>query len=449
MARKYNWLKRLSDPDLIQLDAGDLLFSTTPVPEPLAKQARLQAQFLLQAHDLLKHDAAVPGEKDFALGFKTFEELRKQTHVKFLAANLTLRSGKAYLPSHLMIKGVAIIGLVGDQLTWPHELKVTSPIAAARRLVGQLRSKSDFVVALTHEGLEKDEELAKAVPGIDLIIGGHSQSFLQHPEQIGKTWIVQSSFRNQYVGALPLPGAKQPLDIEKYQLVGLDAGYDSPEGSPSPVDQLVKEFKLAVADLNTQDEKRLQASITGAGNGNAGYQTFPKCAECHLKQFEFWRTTAHAGAFEPLVKSGQTANRECLGCHTVGLDKANGFNIVAHLAEVKQGDSTRWLAPDELNEFLKKLHGAKTLDAPLSHSLSTFEKSWTPVQCENCHGPGGEHPFSGTYSKKVDRNLCLGCHTAERAPGWYVKSGAPNWELIDEKKKKVSCPAGEIAPGGP
>ncbi len=81
---------------------------------------------------------------------------------------------------------------------------------------------------------------------------------------------------------------------------------------------------------------------------------------------------------------------------------------------------------------------------PLSMQLARMEKSWAPVQCENCHKPGGNHPFSAQYSKKVEKETCLNCHTAERAPSWYKSSGQPNLELIEKKKKEVTCPAGDF-----
>jgi hypothetical protein len=461
MARKANLLKRTEDKEIIQLDGGDLLFSTDQIPEALKKQSLLQAKYLLKAMDQTQHDAAVPGEKDFALGLSTFQKLTKDTKVKFIAANLKAKGGKKLFEPHLLLKRkdtdgktvtIAVIGLVGEKLTWPKDLKASPAIAAAKAEVGSLKSKADYIVALTHQGLEQDEALAKAVPGIDLIVGAHTQSFLQAPPTVGKTLIVQSSFRNQYVGLVPLT---HPLKVESYKLVGLDPSYDSPAQAPSAMDDLVKEFKTAIAELNTREEAEESARLVSSSANSTKYHTFPRCAECHLKQFEFWRKTPHARALEPLIAAKQAQNKECLSCHTVGMGDPKGWEFVTRLAEKRQGEETTPMPVDELHAYLKSVTEAGSLETPvklgangpmqpLRQSLNALNRSFAPVQCENCHQSGQGHPFTGTYSKQVDTTqTCLKCHTPERAPEWY-KGNDPDWKTIEAKRAKMTCPAGEL-----
>ncbi len=79
-----------------------------------------------------------------------------------------------------------------------------------------LRGQADLFVVLSHQGLEADQKLAKAVPGIHLIVGAHTQSFLQEPIQVGETWIVQASFRNQQVGAWKIGDKKLRKELLEY-----------------------------------------------------------------------------------------------------------------------------------------------------------------------------------------------------------------------------------------
>ncbi|MGK5083559.1 multiheme c-type cytochrome [Bdellovibrionota bacterium FG-1] len=468
MARKFNFVSKLDG--VLQLDAGDLLFASDSLPELLAGQAELQAAYLLRAMALVHHDAVVPGEKDFALGLKTFEKLIHGSSIRFLAANLVRKNGKPLFHKSAVFTRksldgkpfkVGVIGLVGQDLPFPKELRVLPAIAAAKREVAVLRKKVDWVVLLTHQGLEHDKELAQAVPGIDVIIGGHSQSFLQEPLRVGKTVIFQSSFRNQYVGVLPLQKAVQ---IENYKLVGLDAGYDSPpQGPPTAMDKLVSEFKKAIGELNTREDARLMASAAALKPGDATqYQTFPKCAECHLKQFDFWRKTPHALALHTLIEKDQIRNKECLTCHTLGLGQPKGFSAIQQMVEVKRTADPQAsepkivsVSPEDFARYLKTIHDAKDLKAVVqvspddeSHSIrrsvSSIHRAWAPVQCENCHQPGQGHPFSGTYSKKVEKTVCLKCHTAERAPEWYTAAGAPDWLKIEAKRTLMTCPTGDL-----
>ncbi len=58
---------------------------------------------------------------------------------------------------------------------------MTEPIAAALKLVPELRKQADLVVAVTHIGVDEDIKMAATVPGIDLIVGGHSHTLLPEP----------------------------------------------------------------------------------------------------------------------------------------------------------------------------------------------------------------------------------------------------------------------------
>ncbi|HSV72272.1 MAG TPA: bifunctional UDP-sugar hydrolase/5'-nucleotidase [Chthonomonadales bacterium] len=60
-------------------------------------------------------------------------------------------------------------------------LIVTSPVETARGLTPALRKQADVVIALTHLGISEDRALARAVPGIDVIVGGHSHTLLAQP----------------------------------------------------------------------------------------------------------------------------------------------------------------------------------------------------------------------------------------------------------------------------
>lgn len=469
MLRKANLLKKLEDKSLLQLDAGDLLFETDTIPSLLAPQAEVQAGYVLKALDQLNHDAIVPGEKDFSLGLEIFEKLRKNSRAKFVAANLFRQDDSRLLEASEVFTRktsegknlkIGVIGLVGESLSWPPELKAAPALSAAREEVKKLRGKVDLLIALTHQGHEKDTELAKEVPGIDIIVGGHSQAFFQTPLRVEKTLILQSSFRNQYVGLLPLGlPTELPALAERYNLVGLDGGYEQPH----PMEKLVAEFKQAVAERSSA--ARTETFGNGHAAQSASFQTFPRCAECHLKQFDFWRKTPHSKAFASLLEKKQNKNLDCLRCHTVGLsvgsEELKGFHNPSLIAEAVSagGGSTpaKPLTHEELNQWISSMRSAKSLSSkvkvrpkdpkslPIKESLSLVSRSWTPVQCENCHGAGDQHPFTGNSLKKtVDSQLCLKCHTLDRAPSWYNGSGKPDQAIIQAKRAQVSCPRGEL-----
>ena len=500
MVRLFNDLKRLPSSgtagtssltstfsNRLYLDAGDLLFPTSPVPPLLARQSEVQAHYLLRAMEKVGLDAVVPGEKEFGLGFAAFERLRMGTETRFLAANLQKRKGGKFLePYSIFVKKdgdgkpvkIAVLGLVGEKLAWPKELRASSAQAAALKWVPILRKKAQWVFVLSHQGLDDDLKLAKAVPGIDAVFGAHSQSFLQTPREVmrghAKVILFQTSFRNQYVGHIPL---LRPLGVEGHALRAMDAGLDDSKTdpksdskeSPSEMGLLVSEFKAALAKVNAEEDVTKLPHLERDGStSHLSFQTFPKCAECHQTQFEFWRKTQHVHALQALVDQKQAQNKECLSCHTVGLGQSGGFNSVTVLAErhpplvrvlesesetdetTKERPSLSWNA-NELAFFLNELEGAKSYTSdiqlerdknsklPVREAMTLVHTAWAPVQCENCHGAAEGHPFTGQYSKKVEISACLKCHSAERAPDWYSK-GVLNESLAKEKFKKVMCP---------
>lgn len=81
-----------------------------------------------------------------------------------------------------------------------------APLHCAQRLVPLLRERyaPDLFVALTHIGYARDQELAATVPGIDLIIGGHSHTVLEEGTRVENTLIVQAGSRGSHVGRVEI-----------------------------------------------------------------------------------------------------------------------------------------------------------------------------------------------------------------------------------------------------
>ncbi len=132
----------------------------------------------------------------------------------WLAANLRLVGGMP-LPSildwtMLSIGGVrvGIFGLTAPYpIVGPHlGIEFEETESTIRRCVRELRGAgADLVVFLSHIGLEEDRRVA-ALPtiGIDLIVGGHSHSLLQHPEVVAGIPIVQAGALGSHVGRIDL-----------------------------------------------------------------------------------------------------------------------------------------------------------------------------------------------------------------------------------------------------
>lgn len=117
----------------------------------------------------------------------------KQTHIKRLANGLT----------------IGFFGLMGIEAS---EVAPAAPPvefseqqAAAQAAVQTLQAADvDLIVAVSHCGDDEDRVIAEAVPGIDIIIGGHSHTTLEQTLVVNQTIIVQTGTKLSNLGLLRL-----------------------------------------------------------------------------------------------------------------------------------------------------------------------------------------------------------------------------------------------------
>lgn len=176
---------RLANPNTLFLDAGDCV-SGTPV------SAVFRGEPVFEVMTLMRYDAGILGNHEFDHGWRQVARYRELAAHPLLNANARDPEGLPLgdAPSQVFEVGgvrVGVLGLLTDDmesLTTTANWKgcsVEPPIAAAKRLVPELRKKCDVVLLLTHVGVEVDAAIAGAVPGIDAIIGGHSHTELGEP----------------------------------------------------------------------------------------------------------------------------------------------------------------------------------------------------------------------------------------------------------------------------
>lgn len=215
----------------LQVDSGNFLFEAKDFPESLLKVRKIQAEALIKAHEKMGLEVTVPGDKDFALGVDTYLAILGKTKIKVIAANL-LSGGKPIFPGSVIFEKknpdgkifrIGVIGLVGEGISYPTPLTVEPRMTAFVREKTALEGKIDLLVILSHSGMEADLDLAKKVKDVALVVGANSQSFTQEPVIENGTPIVQSSYRGQYLGVVPLETIAKP---ETYQLIGLDVSYE-------------------------------------------------------------------------------------------------------------------------------------------------------------------------------------------------------------------------------
>jgi 5'-nucleotidase len=132
-------------------------------------------------------------------------------------------------------------------------------IETAREMVKVLREteKVDVVICLSHGGLEKgkdgrysdgdDVRVAQAVPGIDVVLGGHSHTELKEAIIVnGRTPVVQTGKQSENLGELVITLDGGSLTVESYRLYAIDDSIAGDRAIADEIDKLKKSVSGAV-----------------------------------------------------------------------------------------------------------------------------------------------------------------------------------------------------------
>jgi 5'-nucleotidase len=269
---------RKNQGPVLILDAGDYTMGT-----PFGAATR-EIGGELQLLSRMGYDATTFGNHDFDFGPDGLGEaigaavkagrvppvLASNTNIAGSDATLARLQGLARdgaVRRHLVIErgGIrfGIFGVLGKEAifytTGAGAVSFSDAIEVAKEMVTLLREteKVDVVICLSHGGLERDKDgrysdgddvrLAKAVPGIDVVVGGHSHTALQEAIIVNdRTPVVQAGVSAEYLGELvvTLDGGK--LTVNSYELHPID---DSIAGNRPMADQIDAFKKVVTADV--------------------------------------------------------------------------------------------------------------------------------------------------------------------------------------------------------
>jgi 5'-nucleotidase len=210
VARRASLIEQIrkEERNVLLLDAGDIFQGT-----PYFNYYGGELEFKLMS--MMKYDLATMGNHDFDNGIDGFYSQLPHANFEFVSANYDFKNtilNEIVKPYKLFVKegikigifglGVQLEGLVDKKLY--KETVYNNPIEIATDITKQLKEveKCDLIICLSHLGFDyknepnkpSDLNLATSTQDIDLIIGGHTHTFLEKPviktNKVGKQVIV-------------------------------------------------------------------------------------------------------------------------------------------------------------------------------------------------------------------------------------------------------------------
>jgi len=202
-------------PQLLLFDCGDFCQGT-----PYYNMFKGNAE--IDMMNEMKYDAATIGNHEFDLGLDNMARIFKRAKFPIVSSNYDFKGTvlqnmvKPYLV--FLRQGIRIgvfaldpklAGLV--QAKNYGKIIYKDPIAVANKMSSMLRrdEKCDVVVCLSHLGIDVDKKMIPQTQGIDVVLGGHSHTFLKAPlnisDKAGKSvLLVHSGSRGVKVGEVDM-----------------------------------------------------------------------------------------------------------------------------------------------------------------------------------------------------------------------------------------------------
>jgi hypothetical protein len=175
---------------------------------------------------------------------------------------------------------------------------------------------------------------------------------------------------------------------------------------------------LGLSGLNIHAVPHPRSEPQGGAVGMGEYVGSKACKDCHVAAYKVWAKSAHAKAYDTLVKADVPRNYdpECISCHVVG-----------------------W-HPTEHVPYKSGFLGQK--ETP----------HLTDVGCESCHGPGGAHADAEVKADLVRQKAlqaamritapgrpeaeaektCITCHDGDNSPEFNFKT---YWPYVKHSEK--------------
>ncbi len=417
---------------------GNTFYELDNPPGHLVQQEHEKAQAIAQVLGRLKPMAVLPGGRDIEVGVDRVQAFTESFKLPILSGLRGPTQQRFQADSALRTLGghkVGVIGIAGHDSAGHADVYTQGALALRRQ-------GAVVVIALIASGGSEGELLAAEIDGVDIIVVG-GQDEVHAPKVIGDSLVVEAGDRGQRLGQLTFHmqgsgpfryydegrGQKDALnkrikrlqdaigrmeagpgrDARKAKLEELKTKLSAvqstpPEGryvtwqleeitsdaSAEPwATQVLTRYNKSLCKLTLEAHKELDCPTPESDKDlYAGTET---CRTCHAAAFAVYEKTAHSHAWKTLEDKGKDCDVGCIGCHSVGFEKAGGY---CRLQDVKP---------------------------------------FVNVGCENCHGPAKSHSlnpgdrsqWSLGFTRTPSEATCVECHNEEHSDQFDFETYLP------------------------
>lgn len=254
---------RAERPDALLLDGGDTWQGSYTA-------LKTNGQDMVNAMNALGVDA-MTSHWEFTLGIDRVTEIvENDLTFPFLGANIFDNEWDepAYEPYKMFERGGAKIAVIGQAFPY---MPIANPgwmfpglsfgVRQERmaEVVQEVRDAgADAVIVLSHNGFDVDRKLAADVPGIDVILTGHTHDALPEPLLVGKTHLIASGSHGKFVSRIDLDVQGGEVKGVKHKLIPIFSDVITPDAEMAAlVDAERAPYAEAMAEVIGKTESLL------------------------------------------------------------------------------------------------------------------------------------------------------------------------------------------------
>lgn len=209
------------------LDSGDT-WQGTAIGLKTGGEAIVKAQNMMGVDVMVGHWEFTYG-KEQVLKLTGDKDAKGMLNADFISQNISDEQWGELVYKPYVIKNIGgvKVGVLGQSFPYT---KTANPknvegwsfglrLEDMQKYVNELKGQSDIVVLLSHDGFSVDQEVAKKVHGIDIILSGHTHDPAPKPLFVNKTMIVIAGSHGKYVGRLDLDIKNGKIKGYSYKLI--------------------------------------------------------------------------------------------------------------------------------------------------------------------------------------------------------------------------------------